>query len=64
MKHKKSAYLMMASMIAAGVGVRRRRSDLHGIDIRAEYELIQQKRSHLSASMRRKVIEAYEEGES
>jgi hypothetical protein len=57
MKHKANfEFIYINSMRGVGRVPRRRL----GIDICAEYERIKQKRSHLSASMRRKVVEAYE----
>ena len=56
--HRLSALYAIAGM--AGLYLPKKKNKLHGIDIEKEYQLIQQKKSRLSASMRRLVCQEYE----
>jgi len=62
MMKSKTKALMMFSLIAgmAGHGKKFHKDKLEGIDVEKEYELIKQKKSKLSANMRRIVTYRYE----
>jgi hypothetical protein len=62
MKYSEKAISLFTTMLTmTGYGGRVRYKDpLEGIDIEKEYQLIQQKKSRLSASMRREVVNRYE----
>ena len=61
MKNGFGTFLMMvASMGAFSNNVMKRSDELDGIDIAAEYELIQQKKSRLSRRLRDMVCRRYE----
>lgn len=54
-------FLAMAMMATLGAGIQERpkADELDGVDIEAEYKLIQQKRSKLSRRLRDRVVQRY-----